>query len=145
MTCPPHTAIEVRQSVRCYQERPSAMTYQSANRKGADFGQLQPKYEGLQVRRFPRRLLEGYFRIICDPVIVVYDKREFGVHAKGVSELASVEVEATYSSSLKAHERPTSTEPSRSNPTIAHKTRFHSSSLGFGSFSYIFFRWIPTS
>ena len=55
-------------------------------------------------------------------------------------ESASVNMENTYSSSLRAHERPTSTEPSRSNPTIVHKARFHSSSLGFGFFSYNFFR-----
>ena len=121
------------------------MTHQSANRKGADFGQLQPKYEGFQVGRFPWRLLKRCFWIICGPVLVVYDKWEFGVHTRDVLGVGSVWVEATYSSSLKAHERPTSTEPSRSNPTIAHKTRFHNSSLGFESFSYIFFRWIPTS
>ena len=58
------------------------MTHQSANSKGADFGQFQPKYEGLQVGRFSRRLLKKQLRIICDPTLVIYDQRGVGVHAK---------------------------------------------------------------
>ena len=142
-TCQPHTARGIRPATRCTKERRT--THQSPHREGTDFSERQPKPECFRVGRFSVRLLEGGFRITCFPVFVVYNERGINVHAKGISEIISVGVENTYSSSLRAHERPTSTDPSRSNPTRVHKTRFHSSSLGFGFSSYSFFRWMPTS